>query len=649
MKKIYTFITRLSLNGSFLALLFVTGILSNGYAQTFGDFTEVSPSDTVFVTPEDEDFWTVSTAPADYDNDGDLDIAVFGYYVVYNVSADDRLMLMRNDGPSGDTWNFTYFTLEAENLYSGTSDLAWADADNDGDLDLAVGSEGLTFIFRNDSGTLNPMATELPGYAEDNMQAYYDLRSISWADYDNDGDMDLLLPSVVNDTSFGYQTKLMRNDSVDPSGNVVFTDAGAGFSPAAHAQSTWADNDNDQDLDLLLVNQDPMMDDGYFRLYTNNGDGSFTGNVILDSLSIEHGESQWGDYDNDGDLDILVAGNLKETDGTYTPVNLRIYENNGTGYDTVNIIPCATCDWFDVYAASWADYDSDGDMDILLAGSYNSGTNIEGRARILINDNGIYNTEGSDFPAPHASGDRGGTFSWLDMDNDGDLDYFIAGEYFVPGGNGLVEAQLHLYRNDTPFTNQAPSAPGGVGSDQQGDNAMLISWDASVDDHTPTASITYDLELYHDSVPVSIPARLPEPGNVSAVNQWLLENLVDGTYEYTLRAVDASFTGSTTTTGKFTIGTIPAQKIPVVPGLNVTAYPNPSTGITFIQFNLQTKSLVEASIFDLTGNQLISQSNRLLNAGDHTIKLNTETLSSGVYLYRVIADGAVASGKVIVK
>ncbi len=51
------------------------------------------------MTPQDEDFWVTAAAPADYDGDGDLDIAVLGYYVVYNVSVVDHLVLLRNDGP----------------------------------------------------------------------------------------------------------------------------------------------------------------------------------------------------------------------------------------------------------------------------------------------------------------------------------------------------------------------------------------------------------------------------------------------------------------------------------------------------------------------------------------------------------------------
>ncbi len=617
--------------------------------RSFDNFTEVSPLDSVFQTPANEDFWTVATAPADYDNDGDLDIAVLGYYVVYNVSADDRLILMRNDGSTGDTWNFTYINLKADYLYAGTSDLAWGDADNDGDLDLAVGSEGQTYIFLNDAGTLSVMPETLPGYHEENSQAYYDLRSISWADFDNDGDMDLLLPSVLNEDTFEYQISLMRNDSTDSYGNVHFSLTAANLSPSAHAISSWADSDNDQDLDLLLINIDPLTEESYIKLYNNNGSGAFTGEDILVTLTIEHGEAQWGDYDNDGDLDILVAGNLKETDGQFTPVNLRIYRNMGATYDTVNIIPCPTCDWFDIYAASWADYDSDGDMDILVAGSYNSGSEIEGRARILLNENGTYIASGTDLPAPHASGDRGGTFSWLDMDNDGDLDYFIAGEYFVPGGNGLVEAQMHLYRNDTPIANLAPEAPGGIQTAPMGESGIMISWNESSDDHTPPATITYDLEIYHDNVPVGIPARLPEPGNVNAVNEWMLTDLQDGTYQYTIKAVDASYTGSSPTTGTFTIGTVSMPDLPAPLNLNATIYPNPSYGNITVQFNLPSLSPVNISLYNVTGERIINRELPAQASGTYNVELNTANINPGVYLIRVLADQGSAEEKLVIR
>ena len=151
-------------------------------------------------------------------------------------------------------------------------------------------------------------------------------------------------------------------------------------------------------------------------------------------------------------------------------------------------------------------------MDILLAGHYNSGTQIEGRARIYTNVNGIFTDSGNELPAPHASGDRGGTFSWLDIDGDGDLDYFIAGEYFVPGGNGLVEAQMHLYRNDALGTNEAPQIPSGLTVTQVSIVQSFCHGSRGSDDHTPANVLTYDLRLFRDDVPVPFRRISLNPG-----------------------------------------------------------------------------------------------------------------------------------------
>ncbi len=440
------------------ALQFV--VVQPGPGGTFGEFTEVTPLDPLFVTPQDEDFWVTTTAPADYDGDGDLDIAVLGYYVVYNTSVDERLVLLRNDGPAGPAeWEFAYVDVSLGTLSSGASDLAWGDVDGDGDQDLAVGTNGQTVIYRNDAGTLVQSDTVLPAYWEDNDQADFDLRSITWVDYDNDGDVDLLLPSVWDDDTFEYRTALMQNDGANGTGGWTFTEIAAILASTRHAQSIWADDDLDQDLDLLLVHLAPLTDDGFIRRYRNDGGGVFIGEDILGTLTIEHGEAQWGDYDADGDLDILVAGHIREIDGSYNTV-LRIYRNDVDTYVPFEVIECPACNgWFDLTAATWADYDSDGDMDILLAGTYNSGSQIEGRAKIYTNDDGVFSDSGNQLPAPRASGSRGGSFTWLDIDGDGDLDYFIAGQYFVPGGNGLVEAQMHLYRNDAQGQNRSALCP----------------------------------------------------------------------------------------------------------------------------------------------------------------------------------------------
>jgi len=527
-----------------------------GPGGTFGDFTEVTPLDPLFVTPQDEDFWVATTAPADYDGDGDLDIAVLGFYVVYNTSVEERLVLIRNDGPAApDEWEFAYIDVPLGTLSAGASDLAWGDVDGDGDQDLAVGTDGQTVIYRNDAGTLVASDTVLPAYWEDNFQADFDLRSITWADYDNDGDADLLLPSVWDDGTFSYRTALMRNDGTNGTGGWIFTEVSAGFAPTAHAQSAWADFDGDQDLDLLLIHLAPLTDDGFIRRYRNDGGGFFVGEDILGALTIEHGEGQWGDYDDDGDLDILVAGHIKELDGSYNTV-LRIYRNDAETYVPIEVIACPSCEgWFDLTAATWADYDSDGDVDILVAGDYNSGSQIEGRAKIYDNQDGVFTDSGNQLPAPMASGSRGGSFTWLDIDGEGDLDYFIAGQYYVPGGNGLVEAQMHVYRNDATGQNDAPTAPSFLNADVDDiTNSVVLWWNAATDDLTPTQALTYDLRLYRDGAPTTVPNILPESGSVSAVNEWTLTALPDGVYTWTLRAVDSAYNGGPSAEATFTVG-----------------------------------------------------------------------------------------------
>lgn len=627
-------------------------VVQPGPGGTFGNFTEVTPLDSLFVTPQDEDFWVITAAPADYDGDGDLDMAVLGYYVVYNQSVEDRLVLLRNDGPAGQgEWEFSYINVPLGTLTAGASDLAWGDVDGDGDQDLAVGTDGETVLFRNDVGILVQTNTVLPGYWEDNDQADFDLRSITWADFDNDGDVDLLVPSVFDFDTFSYRTALMRNDGSNGSGGWIFTEVDSVFAPTLHAQSAWADYDGDQDLDLLLVNIAPLTNDGFIRRYRNDGNGVFVGEDILGALTVEHGEVQWGDYDADGDLDILVAGHIKEISGTYTQA-LRIYRNTNGSYDSLEVIPCIPCDgWLELTAATWADYDSDGDMDILLAGTYNSGSQIDGRATIYINRGGVFSDSGSVLPAPRASGSRGGTFSWFDIDGEGDLDYFIAGQYFVPGGNGLVEAQMHVYRNDARAENRPPTSASGLNATREDSTTVILSWTPATDDHTPAAALTYDLHLFRNGVPVTTPRRAPEPGNVSAVHRWLLTGLREGRYDWTLRAVDAAYSGGPAVAGAFTIGNPtavgPVDLLPRQFSLK-SNYPNPFNPTTTIRYDLPIDAWVKLKIYSILGQEVATLVDGEEKAGQKSAQWNASNVPSGTYFYRLQAGPFSAVRKMLV-
>jgi hypothetical protein len=547
-----------------LALMLPTALSSAASAgtPTFTQRTMVGSD--LLVTDEATDFWINAIAPADVDKDGDLDLAVIGFFVVYNESVEDILVVFKNQGSDGaGGWLFTEERVPLGDVFTGGSDLAWGDFDVDGDQDLAVGSEGATVVYRNDGGTLTQQATtaELPGYNEDSgYTGAYDLRSLTWADVDNDADLDLLVPSVIEQSD--WTAKLLRNDGAGD-GGWTFTDAGASIDPSSNAQSAWADDDGDSDLDLFLTNVDPYSELGFVKRFENTPDG-FVGEDLL-GIKVEYGSADWGDYDADGDLDILVAGNIQEEDGTFDTVG-RVYRNDGGTYTPIFVAQGGGADWLDLHAATWADYDSDGDMDLLVTGNYIGDSEIVGKSEIYANDGaGNFTRLGVQLAAPYGSVGRGGSFTWFDLDNDNDLDYLVAGAYFVPDGNGLVEAQINLFENEASGLNNRPGPPEDLDS-QVTAEGVALSWNEATDDSTPQAELTYDVEIRPAGQAFGPAKRDPAPGTLGAVQDWLVSGIGPGKYRWSARTVDSAYNASSRATGTFTVNA-------ATTGLKLTAKP----------------------------------------------------------------------------
>lgn len=318
-----------------------------------------------------------------------------------------------------------------------------------------------------------------------------------------------------------------------------------------------------------------------------------------------------------------------------------------TPLDSVFVTPQDEDFW--VITTAPADYDNDSDLDLLLPSAWND-TAFFYHTTLLRND-GASGTGGWNFtetdsvfaPTSHAQS------AWADFD--GDLDYFIAGQYFVPGGNGLVEAQMHIYRNDSPGQNFAPMSATQLNEVQIGNNTVMISWDPGSDDHTPVVALTYDLELFRDNVPVTLPNRTPEPGNVSAVNQWLITGLELGTYQYNLRTVDAAYIGSPVTTGEFTIGIVSADENPSGPATNdisLKNYPNPFNLSTMISFSVPEDGLVTLKVYNLAGDEVETLVDETKKAGNYKALFDAKDLPSGIYFYKIQAGGFSKTNKMIV-
>ena len=130
--------------------------------------------------------------------------------------------------------------------------------------------------------------------------------SIAWGDYNNDGYLDVAIIGTrdsVNSPVFRPSlnvARIYRNN-----GNGTFTDISAGLMPVMVGTVAWGDYDNDGYLDLLYGGVDTL-NNQVTKLYRNNRNGTFTENTGSGFHSSSYGSVAWGDYDNDGDMDIVV-------------------------------------------------------------------------------------------------------------------------------------------------------------------------------------------------------------------------------------------------------------------------------------------------------------------------------------------------------
>ncbi|PYK96047.1 MAG: hypothetical protein DME19_20990, partial [Verrucomicrobia bacterium] len=177
--------------------------------------------------------------------------------------------------------------------------MAWGDFDNDGDLDLALAGQGLnqTALYRNDGGgRFVKLDLDLPNV---------DGGGVEWGDFDNDGDLDLLIHGRSLFTGPWVIAYVYRNLG---GGKFELMNAGLNglYGPAA-----WGDYDNDGRLDILSTGEDSS---GNYRsvVYHNEGDGHFAaissgfsaiGNAQLNSSGITH---LWCDFNSDGYLDLIL-------------------------------------------------------------------------------------------------------------------------------------------------------------------------------------------------------------------------------------------------------------------------------------------------------------------------------------------------------
>jgi hypothetical protein len=364
-------------------------------------FTKITEGDIVH-----DSGWCYGCAWADYNGDGFQDL--FATNNNSNQSKNNFLYLNNGDG------TFTR-VVDGPVVTDGGSSYGctWGDFDNNDFPDLFVANyDENNFLYSNNGDSTFTKVTQGRIVSDGGRST-----GSAWADYDNDGWLDLYVCNR-NEANFLYHNN----------GDGTFTRILTGAIATDVDNSSgcaWGDYDSDGWLDLIVANVGTPN-----CLYHNEGNGTFTkitvGPVVTDTSRCNG--ASWGDMDNDGDLDLMVATGVL---GMY---NDLLYRNNGDGTFTKITDSPVVNDATWAGGSAWGDFDSDGDLDLFVGGydGHNRLYENDGTGTFTSIDTGIVVTDGN-----YTMG-----AGWADYDNDGDLDLFTAkNDYFGGSDNAL-------YRND---------------------------------------------------------------------------------------------------------------------------------------------------------------------------------------------------------
>ncbi len=394
------------------------------------------------------------SAWGDYDNDGNLDIVAVGTYqphVLYHNNTDGT------------------FTNVAEQAGIADPRGGWgsifADYDNDGYLDLYItrggwsGAAENTLYHNNGDGTFTDV-THAAGVADP--QSSF---CAAWADYDNDGYLDLYIANgVIGD---GAANVLYHNN-----GDGTFTNRAdiAGVANTGNSLGTaWGDYDKDGHIDLHVINYGQSN-----VLYRNNGDGTFTDVTATTGMNLSVTDAFvtfFLDIDNDADLDIFISNSgtfqafiAGQITGSATHDSDRqvLYQNNGDGTFTDVTKQAGLYHAYGAMGANFGDINSDGYVDIYLATGAPQMGRLERDALFQNNGDGTFTDATSTLGLGNIGKGHGVTFG--DADADGDVDIY------VPVGGAFIGDQWHnlFYQNAGTGNNWLTVKLVGVESNRDG-------------------------------------------------------------------------------------------------------------------------------------------------------------------------------------
>lgn len=578
--------------GSFLATAVFPGaalLLLPGefYGQSFTKITSGS-----IVTDGGNSY---GAAWGDYDNDGDVDL-----FVANDIQSN---FLYRNNGNG----SFTKITSGVIVNDGGRSfGATWGDYDNDGDLDLFVANDDQNnFLYRNDGPPNFTFSKITSGVIVNDGGLSY---GAAWGDYDNDGDLDLFVNNKGGTNNFLYSNNGNGTFNKVTSGIIVND---GGNSRAA----SWGDFDNDRDLDLFVANTGPQNN----FLYRNDGPPNFTFSKITTGAIVNDGGNShgvsWGDYENDGDLDLFVANTANQSN--------FLYSNNGNGTFTKITTGAIVNDGGSSLGSAWGDFDNDGDLDLFVAndlGSSNflysnngNGSFTKITAGVIVNDGGV--SQGA---------------AWADYDNDGDLDMFVANagntSNFLYANDGNNNKWINIKLVGMASNRSAIGARVKVQATINGISRSQVQEIAGQTGFGSQNSLNVEFGLGNaaiiNMIEITWPSNIVQTITNQSVNQFI-------TVIESATAID-----------------IPQGAIP--PRFELAQnYPNPFNPATQIHYQLPKTAKARLAIFNSLGQKVrtLVNGDKPQAAGFYTVEWDGrndtgERVSSGIYFYRLEAETA---------
>jgi hypothetical protein len=461
----------------------------------------------------------------DYNNSGLLSALVTGQGANGQLIAD----IYRNNGGG----SFSAIGAGFTPVDDGTAQ--FGDYLNNGYLDVIVtgssASGPVTKLYKNlGNGTF----TDVTAASGINTPLW--ASSAAWGDFNDDGKLDLAITGFTNAAGTSAALYLYEN-----MGNGTFKDVNKGAVwGSAWGSLAWG-NDTGSGYPDLLQTGDLVSTDGFGGVlltpftwvwFNNMGTVTFSGWPI--AAQVAHGDAVWGDFNNDGNLDILLTG--QQADGT--PVT-KIYQGDGMG-DFTDVTPSNVPALMNSSCA-WGDYNNDGKLDFVISGDNASDNPVAAVFENTGTGNTVAFTDVDDL-----TGVDNSAVAWGDPSAggvNGKLDFLLVG-----GVHGGATSLSTLYSQTGGTLNTPPTAPTGL-SDTVSGNQVTFSWTESTDTQTPSNGLSYN--LYFGTTAGGIDYISPEADTASGFLRVAQRGSIQTTY-YSVDLTTLASTGAAITLAPLT-------------------------------------------------------------------------------------------------